>query len=279
MHYLEKPPSPPLQRYLEAFWQIEAPPSFANPAQEKILPDGCTEIIFNLADRFQRFHADGTIEQQPRVLVVGQMRQHVTIAPTGSVQLFGIRFKPGGAFPFLRMPLHELTDQILGATEMWRDFSNELEERLHHARSFKERVRFAESALTQRLQLEGDRAVELLVERIIATAGCRSVAHLARDIGLSKRQLERRFQISVGLSPKLLARIIRFQRVFKAIEENPHGWSNVALACGYYDQAHLIHDFKAFSGQNPSAFLLEQTQMSAHLTRKHRTSFFYKTKN
>ncbi len=279
MNYLEKPPSPSLQRYLEAFWQIEAQQPFTNPTQEKILPDGCIEIIFNLADRFQRFHADGTIEKQPRVLVVGQMRQHAAIAPTGRVQLFGIRFRPSGAFPFLRLPLHELTDQILDAAEIWRDFVNELEERLHNARSFAGKIRQAETVLLRRLQLEGDRAVEALVDRIIATEGCRSVTMLAQDIGLSKRQLERRFQISVGLSPKLLARIIRFQKIFKAIEETPHGWSNVALSCGYFDQAHLIHDFKAFSGQNPSAFLLEQTQMSAHLIRKNRTSFFYKTKS
>ncbi len=278
MNYLERPPSPPLQRYLEAFWQLETTQPLTNSTQEKILPDGCTEIIFNLAERFQRFHVNGTIEKQPRVIVVGQMRQHVAIAPTGSVRLFGIRFKPSGAFPFLRLPLHELTDQILNAAEMWRGFVNELEERLHNAHSFPEKIRQAEIVLLRRLQLKGDRAVEVLVDRIIASEGMRSVTELAHDLGLSTRQLERGFQIHVGLSPKLLARIIRFQKVFKAIEENPHGWSNVALSCGYYDQAHLIHDFKAFSGRNPSAFLIEQTAMSAHLTRKKRMSFFYKTK-
>lgn len=278
MTYLEQPPSPLLQRYVEAFWQLEAPLSTARPTQEKILPDGCIEIIFNLADRFERFHANGVIERQPSVLVVGQMRQHVCIAPTGGVRLFAIRFKPSGAFPFLRVPLHELTDRILSAETVQRDFTRELEERLHSVRSFAESIRQAEIVLARHMQFEADRAVELLAERIVASQGRLSVVRLAQDVGLSTRQLERRFQTRVGISPKSLARIIRFQKIFKAVEQNADNWSNVALSCGYYDQAHLIHDFKAFSGENPSSFLLEQTAMSAHLTRKNRMSFFYKTK-
>ncbi|MEK7728203.1 MAG: helix-turn-helix transcriptional regulator [candidate division KSB1 bacterium] len=279
MNYLETPPSPPLQRYLEAFWQLESSALLSNTPPEKILPDGCAEIVFNLADPFQRFHDNAQIERQPRAIFVGQMRQHITIAPTGKVQLFGIRFKPGGAYPFLQLPLSETVNQIIDAEVVRRDFVVELEERLHEARSFRERKRVAEQALLRRTCQESDHAVEALVARIIVSEGLRSVTELARDIGLSARQLERRFQTHVGLSPKILARIIRFQKVFKAREESSNGWSHVALSCGYYDQAHLIHDFKAFSGQNPSAFLLEQTAMSAHLTRKKRMSFFYKTKS
>ncbi len=279
MNYLEAAPSPPLQHDLEAFWQLESSASALNSPPEKILPDGCAEIIFNLADPFQRLHTNAPLEQQPRTIFVGQMRRHVTIAPTGIVQLFGIRFKPSGAYPFLRLPLHEITDQIFNASEMPLAFIAELEERLHEARSFHARKHFVEQALLRHMHHENDRAVETLVTRIIASEGLRSVTELAQDIGLSTRQLERRFQTQVGLSPKLLARIIRFQKIFKAVETNPHGWSEVALNCGYYDQAHLIHDFKAFSGQSPSTFLLEQTVMSAHLTRKNRMSFFYKTKS
>lgn len=278
MIYKEKPPTPALQRHIDAFWRLEAQAPGANSAQEKILPDGRVELIFNLAARFQRFHKNGAIEKQPGAILVGQMREPVSIAPTGAIDLFGIRFKPGGAFPFLRIPLHELTDHILPAAEHWRDFVPELEERLRGAQSFAEKIRHAEAVLWRLFQPQEDRAVETLIDRIMASEGRRSVTQLAHDLGLSARQLERRFQITVGLGPKLLARIIRFQKIFKALEENPHGWSDVALACGYYDQAHLIHDFKGFSGQNPSAFLLAQTQMSAYLTRKHRTSFFYKTK-
>lgn len=278
MIYKEKPPSPALQRHIDAFWQLEAQSTGASSAQEKILPDGRVEMIFNLAARFQRFHQNGAIEKQPGAILVGQMREPVSIAPMGAIALFGIRFKPGGAVPFLRIPLHELTGHILPAAEHWRGFVPEMEERLQGAQSFTEKIQHAEAVLLRLFRPEDDRAVETLIDRIMASAGRRSITQLARAIGLSTRQLERRFQMHVGLGPKLLARIIRFQKIFKALEENPHGWSEVALACGYYDQAHLIHDFKAFSGQNPSAFLLAQTQMSAYLTRKHRTSFFYKTK-
>ena len=75
MHYREIPPSPKLSRYVESFWRLESGSKPDMVAREKILPDGCVELIFNLADPFRRFHANGEIEKQPRLLIAGQMRR------------------------------------------------------------------------------------------------------------------------------------------------------------------------------------------------------------
>jgi hypothetical protein len=84
MNYLEIQPSPLLRRYIECFWFLETKDKPTTPLRERTMPDGCTELIFNLAALFNRHHLDGPIENQPRMLVVGQMRSYVMIEPTNT---------------------------------------------------------------------------------------------------------------------------------------------------------------------------------------------------
>lgn len=244
------------------------------------MPDGCVELIFNLADPFKRYHPNHQVEIQPLALVAGQMRHYAMIAPTGRVKLLGIRFHPGGALPFFRFPLHELTDQIIGLDAVWHKLGSELAARIRAACSTRERIAIIESALTARLaqRHQTDALVNAVVGWIVQRNGLVSIEHLQKNLGISSRQLERKFKTFVGLSPKFLCRILRFQKVFKAVEQ-PHAanWSHIALECGYYDQAHFIHDFKAFTGQNPSAYFDADHPMSEYFTRKNRLSDFYNT--
>ena len=279
MRYVEFPPAPPLRRYIESYWHLRSGEKPSLSSSDRIVPDGCAELIFNLAEPFRRFHAEGKIEIQPAILVAGQMRSYALIEPMGQVRLWGIRFRPGGAFPFLHLPMHELTDHILDGVAVLGKWARELQERLAQARSWREGGKVMDAALWQRLR-EGwtcDPLLEEAVRRILATEGRVPVESLFADLGLGARQIERKFRLLVGLNPKMLARIIRFQKIFKWAEHGLHAWSAVAYDCGYYDQAHLIHDFQQFSGQNPSVFLLEQTEMSAYFMRKARMSVFYNT--
>ena len=100
---------------------------------------------------------------------------------------------------------------------------------------------------------------------------------LANDAGISSRQLERRFLREIGLGPKLLGRIIRFQQVFRAVERCDAAWATVAIECGYYDQAHLIRDFHQFARQTPGVLFGHQSALTESFTRKARTSDFYNT--
>jgi AraC-like DNA-binding protein len=105
--------------------------------------------------------------------------------------------------------------------------------------------------------------------------GTLSVRELARQGGISERQLEREFNDIVGLAPKIFSRILRFQRVFQAFEQNAK-WVDVALECGYYDQPHLIADFRQFAATTPTTFDLGQFELSRHFLRKSRMSGFSK---
>ena len=111
----------------------------------------------------------------------------------------------------------------------------------------------------------------------VDAARLRERRQLATDAGISSRQLERRFLREIGVGPKLLGRILRFQQVFRAVERLDARWASIAVDCGYYDQAHLIRDFNQFAGQTPSVLLAEKSSLTNAFTRKARASHFSNT--
>jgi transcriptional regulator GlxA family with amidase domain len=116
-----------------------------------------------------------------------------------------------------------------------------------------------------------------LAARIVESGGRVSVDRLATGAGISSRQLERRFLREIGIGPKLLGRIVRFQQVFRAVERLDSAWASIAVECGYYDQAHLIRDFNQFAGQTPAVLLAERSALTEAFTRKARMSDFSNT--
>jgi len=270
MRYREILPKPPLDKFIECFWTLDGDGAAPDGAPERILPDGCVELILNFGERFLQ-HTNGVRTIQPRHFLVGQMTGPVLISPTGHVELLGIRFHPGGTSPFLRMPMSDVTDSVteLGA------LSSDLERELSNSGRD---VAAVESALTRRLlRYHHESPAMKLAARVVNAAGLISIDQLANDAGISSRQLERRFLREVGIGPKLLGRILRFQQVFRAVERVDAAWASIAVECGYYDQAHLIRDFHQFAQQTPSVLFAEQSALTESFTRKTRTSDFSNT--
>ncbi len=264
MQYLETRPSPRFADLVKCFWSLEYQNSGADEP-EPVVPDGCVEIIFNLSDRFRRFHSNGQVETQASSLIAGQMQSSILIGPSGNVRLFGIRFRPTGAFPFFRFGMNHLTDRIEPLETVWgRDVSG-IEDRLAAAVSFEAQVTVAETALAERFYERNavDPCLRNAVDVISAENGMKPVRSIAKEIGISERGLERRFRQSVGLTPKMFSRIVRFQRVLKSIERAAEpDILDTALSFGYYDQSHLINDFRQFSGNSPAAFLEKSHRMT-----------------
>ena len=277
MRYSEIPSRPPLNRFVECFWTLEGDGPSPGGASERILPDGCVELILNFGERFSQ-HQNNRRELQPRHFLVGQMSGPILISPNGAVQLLGIRFHPGGTAPFLRVPMNELTDQIAELGSLSSELERELLLVSECLPSLSDKIAAVDAALTARL-LRGspESSAIRLAARIVESAGLISVDQLAADAGISSRQLERRFLREIGIGPKLLGRILRFQQVFRAVDRSDSAWASVALECGYYDQAHLIRDFNQFAGQTPSVLLAEQSALTESFTRKARTSHFSNT--
>lgn len=277
MRYCEISPQPPLNRFVECFWTLEGDGPSPDGSPERILPDGCVELILNFGARFSQ-HSDGGRVLQPRHFLVGQMTGPILISPTGKVELLGIRFHPGGTAAFLRMPMNELIDQVTELGSLSNELERELLSAAEQLSSLKEKTAAIEAALLSRLlRRQPDLSAMRLATRIVDSAGLISVDQLAADAGISSRQLERRFMREVGVGPKLLGRILRFQQVFRAVERSDAAWASIALECGYYDQAHLIRDFNQFAQQTPSVLFAAQRALTEAFTRKMRTSHFSNT--
>lgn len=277
MRYSEITSRPPLNRFVECFWTLEGDGPSAGGTPERILPDGCVELILNFGDRFSQ-HQNNQRELQPRHFLVGQMSGPILISPNGAVQLLGIRFHPGGTAPFLRVPMNDLTDQIAELGSLSSELERELLIVSEDLSSLRERTTAIESVLMARLLRGSHHSFAIkLAARIVESAGCVSVDQLATAAGISSRQLERRFLREIGLGPKLLGRILRFQQVFRAVERVDSAWASIAVECGYYDQAHLIRDFTQFAGQTPAVLLAERSALTEAFTRKTRMSDFSNT--
>lgn len=244
--YREFAPPSDLARLVDCFWTIRVRVPVGESASQLVLPDGCMDIIFSLSGDSEGATA------------VGTMTRPLPVDVEGDIHLFGVRFRPAGAGPFLPAPADRLTDRVVALDDLWSGGVEELLDRLASARSDAERVHALSRALRERLsatELSIDRSVLTASEVVAAARGTTKVDALASTTGLSRRQLERRFLASVGIGPKLACRVARFREVVAHLHGPASGsLSRIALETGYADQAHMSRDFKAFAGISPGAY-------------------------
>lgn len=164
----------------------------------------------------------------------------------------GVRFRSGMAAAFIPVPGNEMTDRLLPLHDVWGKKVHRLSEQFGEARSADECITLLAGHLVDPAQPD---VVQKVSASIVDRSGQVRVDELAFDAGLSARQLRRLFIEQMGLSPKHFSRVIRFRHSLSRLRESRRGdWAEVALECGYYDQAHFINEFREFSGYTPSEF-------------------------
>jgi AraC-like DNA-binding protein len=247
-------PRPPLSGLIEFLWASEA--YGAGHRRERVLPGPVSELVIVLRGA------------RPGAVFCGAQSEAFVIETADRPSLLGVHFKPGGAFPFLRrMPAGELHNLRVSLATIWGADAGDLQERLQEAPTPIARFRLLEAALLSRLSAPPRRhpAVAYALGAIDA-APTRSIGEITACIGLSARRFIALFAAQVGLTPKLYGRVRRFQDVLAIL----HGaadvdWTEVALRCGYYDQAHFIHDFRAFSGLTPTDYVRAAVRERGHV--------------
>jgi methylphosphotriester-DNA--protein-cysteine methyltransferase len=275
--YWRHKPEGVLGEFVECLWYWQAP---AMPhARERLLPTGTAELVINLAeDRIALPGRNGTADRVlPGSLVSGAHSEFFEIETVSERHVAGVHFKAGGAFPFLGARADELHNERAPLEALWGARAGALRTRLLEARTVEERFRVMEEALLAAARLRpGRRAKKEWTERHPAVVHAlrefqgephaRTIAEVTRQTGLSPRRFIELFSEEVGLTPKLFCRVRRFQRVLNHVarHERIH-WVDLALACGYFDQAHFIRDFRAFSGINPTAYLVVHTENVNHV--------------
>jgi AraC-like DNA-binding protein len=170
-----------------------------------------------------------------------------------------IDFSPVGAHLLWRVPMHAVTGRVVDLESLFGRAGMLLWEALACAAGWEERFALLDDFFLERLDdaLSPVPSVTRALGRLRASGGTVRVAELASEIGCSRRHLADGFREQVGVSPKLLARILRFQRAVALVGRGP-GWAEIALRCGYYDQAHMVRDFQQFAGAAPREFASRQ---------------------
>jgi AraC-like DNA-binding protein len=186
--------------------------------------------------------------------------------------MLGIGFRPHGAAHLFTPPMRELSGQFTAIEDLSPALARDLDRSLDSPDPLAA-VEATLLACTRR----DDPLVAEAVRRIILVKGAPELAGLARDLGLSIRQLERRFHDAVGLPPKLFCRIERFNNVFRALGRGSCSWVDTAVECGYYDQAHLIRDCKDIAGATPASLLAADTDLARHFYQRFGMSHSYNT--
>lgn len=257
-------PAPALAAAVECYWYLRRAAPAPGAAIERIVPDGCCELIFNFGEPIRAPAGAGRWETQPTAMLVGQISRCLEIAPDGAIEMLGVRFHPAGAAAFWPLALHELTDGHAALDALDRPW-RELEVRLHDVRTTAARIALLERALLARRAAahgpgNGGR-LTAAVARLRGSGGTARIADLAAELNVSARQLERDFTRGIGLPPKQLARIFRCREVLRAVQRGDRRWADVAVACGYFDQAHLVNEFRLLTGATPDAYLRAATAL------------------
>jgi AraC-like DNA-binding protein len=193
-----------------------------------------------------------------RSFVAAPHSRHAIVESDGEQHGVELRLTPLGAHMLLGMPMHELADLVVPLEAALGRTGAELPERLAEAPTWEARFAVLDRLLARRLAAARAPAagVEHAWWRLVGTHGATPVERLAEEVGWSRRHLFARFREHTGLPPKVFARILRFQRA-AALMARPDGPSlcEIALDCGYYDQAHLNRDFREFAGRTPTELM------------------------
>jgi AraC-like DNA-binding protein len=253
-----RPVLPPLAPHVEHLWMARG--HLSAGWRNMILPDGAMELIINLGDP-QKLCAQDNPERQTvfkQSWISGERTEPIVIDEAGHVHLVGVRLRAGGAWPFLGIPLREFTDQVVELEAALGPEVRALRDRMGAAPDDDARFDLMEAwlKLRARNRTQPTRAVSHALRAIQLGADAVRIGRMAEEIGISHKHLLREFDRCVGLTPKLLARLCSFQRTICTIGQRPTvDWPDTAARCGYYDQAHLIREFRAFSGLTPASYL------------------------
>jgi AraC-like DNA-binding protein len=271
MLYLHQRPAPPLDAFVETIWLCRNEPR--SRILERVLPSAASQLIVNLVEDATRLYQDTESVLACQVfsgtVLSGIGTRYQIIDTDEQMHVAGVVFRPGGTLPFVGPPASELSNADVEAEDLWgRGVANRIRERLLAATNATEALREMEACL---LEIWRERvchpAVSFALDTFHASPTVSRIQDITDAISLSPRRFIEKFEAEVGLTPKRYCRLLRFQQaVTKAHRAGSLDWAELALDCGYFDQAHFIHEFREFSGITPSVYASRTTDFQNHVT-------------
>jgi AraC-like DNA-binding protein len=243
LSYREAAPPAALQGDVATLWEIAAPAPLRTTFVYRVVPDGCVDLVFDLANG--------------GAWLFGARVEPFAIDLSGAVALFGIRVRPGGLDRVVAHPAGAIAGGSFAVDEVLGAAGRRLEARLAEQGSPAGRAAAVAAELgTGSGAGARDDLARALVDAVVAGGGTVPVPELATAIGVSARHLQRLCFAAVGLTPKQLGRVVRFQRALARLTSGaPHSLATLAADLGFSDQPHLNAELRALLGTTPGALL------------------------
>ncbi len=267
--YNLKSPHPALRRWVSHYFLLEGEFDPADPSASQTLFPGLNAAFIVQQTGALDVVVDGHRRVRPRGFAEGHFHRPFHLRSSRPFRLLGIEFHPGQVHHYLRATQGEINDEFVDLEDIFGPQMREWLERLSSETQFGGAARLFDQFLVKRQPVLGrdDLILEHVIRLVYDSRGNAPVAQLAQAVGVSKRQIERLFRDSLGLTPKYFSRAVRFNAFLKLCYTGPgERLTNLAQSCGYFDQAHLIHEFRRFTDLTPSEFLngdhcLEETMV------------------
>lgn len=245
-------PHPSIGKVVDYYW-IEKQES----ENVKILPDGTLSILFNLGSPIKIVGANGVHNDLENNLIIGTHKKYYSLQKDEGNYLIGIKFKQGGAYHFFKFPVAQFSNKIASLNEILNGESEQLREILQAKKTSDDIKKILDRYLLMKIdQLNGAfDIVDFAINKVKVNGSPALIKNLCEAANISNKHLIALFNEKVGLSPKLVHRINKFLKVIELIQDKKViNWSEIAYQCQYYDQAHLINDFRNFSGISPKKY-------------------------
>jgi AraC-like DNA-binding protein len=276
MQYRRYIPPPPLAAYVSCLWYSEG--LQGTHTRERLLPNGESGIVFDLRQTSRALTVSALDPSQrcedaiyaPAVFC-GARTDSFLLDTSEQERVAGIQFHAGGAFPFLGLPACEVANATFDLADIWPMRSAIIREQLLAAIDVDDMFSILEKMLIAMLQkgplLHG--AVAFAARKLSRPTSTIRIQEVTDQIGISSRHFKELFRQQTGLTPKAFQRVRRFQHVLQTMRNRTaQQGADLAADCGYYDQAHFIHDFKHFSGLTPGEYLTIATPHLNHIPLK-----------
>jgi AraC-like DNA-binding protein len=227
---------------------------------DRFLPNGDTEILIDFHDAPQFVYDNNTLKEIQachHVWTSGVRTEPITIPSGNGAAMMVVSFRKGMAAPFFPFPMDEISDCVVDADLVWGSEFADLRERLLELKDVGQRFVMVEDFLLDkfRSRLDLNPCVAFAVGEMQTRPDGLRIARMNEKIGYSQKHFADMFRKQVGVTPKAYLKIMRFQKAVRTIDSADEiNWREVALSCGFYDQAHFIHDFKSFSGFTPEQY-------------------------
>ena len=268
MTFVTRQAPPPLARCIRSIWYYRcAPRAFA---LQRVLPNGSAQLIVNLKeDQTRAYDPTGRCHTTSGAVMSGLDPRFQIIDSAEQEHVIGVSFHPGGTLGFCREPAYLFAGPDVPLEALWgvRDAAR-LRNSLLEAATPDAALDVMERALLAKWRArDAHPAVRFALASFRRRPDVARVRAVTDAVGLSPKRFIERFKAEVGVTPKHFCRVQRFQRALTqahgSVEVN---WTEVALSSGYCDQAHFIHDFRAFSGLTPTGYRAGRTEFQNHVT-------------